>query len=227
METEILYRPSYSVAKIKLMPNERLLAEPGAMVSMSAGFQIETGTRGGMLKSLARSIFGGESFFTNLYRAPQQGGELLLAPALPGDILPLELGEAAYLVQSGSFLASSTEIETDASWSGARTFFGGEGLIMLRCSGKGSLIISSYGAIHEVDLKPGQDITVDSGHLVAFPQQMNFRVRTIGGIKTTLLSGEGFVIDLQGPGKILLQTRSERSFLDWLIPLLPKQPSNR
>ncbi len=223
MQVEVLHRPSYALARVRLVGNEVLLAEPGAMVGMSAGVAIETKMRGGLLQSLARSAFGGESFFTNVFRAPAGGGEVLLAPALPGDVSAFELANQTVLVQSGSFLGSGDGVTTDAKWSGARTFFGGEGLVMLCCSGSGMLILSSYGAIYELDLQAGQSYTVDTGHLVALNSTVNFRVRPVGGIRSTLLGGEGLVIDLQGPGKVLLQTRSEGAFLEWLLPKVPKK----
>jgi uncharacterized protein (TIGR00266 family) len=224
MKVEVLYRPSYSLAKLTLNANEGVQAETGAMVGMSAGVEMETKMRGGLLKSLARSVLGGESFFVNMFRASSNGGELLLAPTMPGDVFAMKLTTGQeYLVQSGSFLAASEGVETDTKWTGAKTFFAGEGLIMLRCAGAGDLILSSYGAIHEIDLAAGQVFTVDTTHLVAFPSNVGFRVRTIGGMKSTLLGGEGLVVDLTGPGKILLQTRSIGAFLDWLIPHLPKQ----
>ncbi len=225
MKVDILYKPSYSIAKVVMTSGESITAEAGAMVSMGGNIQVETGLRGGVLKSLARSILGGESFFTNTFRAGDQGCEIILAPTLPGDVFSVELRNETYLVQSGSFLASSNGIETNATWSGAKTFFGGEGLIMLRCSGSGTLILSSYGAIHEVNLNPGQVYTVDTGHLVAFEEKVGFRVRPIGGLKSTFLSGEGLVVDLTGPGKLLMQTRSEGAFLSWLLPKIPKRES--
>lgn len=226
MQIEILYRPSYSIARVSLTGNETVRTESGAMVGMSAGVSIETKMQGGLLKSLARSVLGGESFFINTFHAGPAGGELLLAPSLPGDVFTLELQNEAFLVQSGSFLASSEGIETDTKWSGAKTFFGGEGLIMLRCSGKGILALSSFGAIHELTLAAGQTYTVDTGHLVAFTENIGFRVRAIGGMKSTLFGGEGLVVDLTGPGRVLLQTRSQGAFLDWLLPKIPKQSSS-
>ena len=226
MQVNVLYRPSYAVAQVQLAAGEMLQAETGAMVSMSGEVQVETSMRGGFLKSLTRSVLGGESFFTNTFRAGARGGEVMLAPTLPGDVFTFNLnGSAAYLVQSGSFLGSGDGVQTDAKWSGAKTFFGGEGLIMLRCSGTGTLILSSYGAIHEVEVPAGQVYTVDTGHLVAFDERMPFKVRTIGGMKSTLLGGEGLVVDLTGPGRLLMQTRSEGALLDWLLPKLPKSSS--
>ena len=89
---------------------------------------------------------------------------------------------------------------------------------MLKCSGTGALLLCSYGAIHEETLAAGQTLTIDTGHLVAFTEDMGFRVRTIGGVKSTLFSGEGLVVDLTGPGRVLLQTRSADAFLAWLMP---------
>lgn len=226
MKVDLLYRPSYSIAKVILAANEAIMAESGAMVAMSPDLSIETKMQGGLLKSLARSVLGGESFFINTFRASGRGGEIYLAPTLPGDVFTFPMQGDSYLVQSGSFLASSEGITTDTKWGGARTFFGGEGLIMLRCSGTGALLLSSYGAIHELELPAGVSYTVDTGHLVAFSEKVGFRVRAIGGLKSTLLGGEGLVVDLTGPGKVLMQTRSVGAFLGWLIPKLPKQSSS-
>jgi len=226
VEVEIKYRPSYSLAVARLAPGEPIQVEGGAMVGMSAGMTVETKARGGILKSLARSVLGGESFFVNTYRAPRQGGEILLAPALPGDMIMRSLKGERLLVQSGSYVASSEGVELETKWSGAKTFFAREGLFMLRVSGSGVLLLSSYGAIHEIDLEAGESYTVDTGHLVAFTEGMGFRVRRVGGIKSTLFSGEGLVVDLMGPGQVLLQTRSEDAFLSWLIPKLPKPSSS-
>jgi len=109
-------------------------------------------------------------------------------------------------------------------WS--KKFFGGEGLIMLRCAGTGTLILSNYGAIHELDLGRGESYTVDTGHLAAFSEKIGFKVRTIGRLKSTIFGGEGLVDDLTGPGKVLMQTRSVGAFLDWLLPRLPKSSSD-
>jgi uncharacterized protein (TIGR00266 family) len=222
MQTEILYRPSFSMTHIQLGPGEEIRVEGGAMVSMSASITIETKMQGGLLKSLARSVLGGESFFVNTYKASAQGGEINLAPALPGDMFVVELQNESMLVQSGAFVASATTVEVNTSWGGAKGFFGSGGLILLKATGSGPLVLGSYGAIHDINLSAGQKYTVDTGHVVAFSEKIGFQVRKVGGLKSTLLSGEGLVVDLTGPGRALLQTRSTEAFLSWLIPLLPK-----
>lgn len=222
MQVEVQYRPSYSVARVALNPGEAVRAEAGAMLAMTGGVSVETGTQGGVVASLKRSVLGGESFFVNTFRAdPSAGGELILAPALAGDVAVRELRGETLLVQSGSFLAGAETVNVDTKFGGAKTFFASEGLIMLRISGHGTVILSSYGAIHEMTLAVEQRYTVDTGHLVAFSSDMAFNVRRIGGLKSTLFSGEGLVVDLTGPGLLLLQTRSQDAFLSWLIPRLP------
>ena len=222
MDVEILYKPSYSMGVIKLSGGEQVRVEGGAMVSMSAGVTLETKATGGLLKSLARSVLGGESFFQNTFIAPSGGGEVSVAPALPGDLFSLVLKNEALLVQSGSFVASEAGVELDTKWGGAKTFFASEGLIMLRASGNGELLLSSYGAIHERNLGQGEKFTVDTGHLVAFSEGIGFTVNKVGGLKSTLFSGEGLVVELTGPGRVLMQTRSTDAFLAWLIPKMPK-----
>ena len=225
MQVEIRYQPSYSFALVTLDAGESIQTESGAMVGMSPSLQLQTAAQGGFLKSLGRSLLGGESFFLNTYSAQKQGDSVALAPALPGDIAVIEMNGQELLVQSGSYLAASAGVQVDTKWSGAKTFFGGEGLIMLRVTGKGTLIVSSYGAIHPVELAAGQSYVVDTGHLVTFESHMKYQVKKVGGWKSTLFSGEGLVAELTGPGKLTLQTRSQDAFLSWLIPKLP-QPSS-
>ena len=225
MQIELLYRPAFSLGIINLEGNEEVRVEAASMVSMSGGMTLETQATGGFFKSLGRAVFGGQSFFQNTYQAPAGGGRVAVAPALPGDLLVLDLHDETLLVQSGSYLASAMSITTDTEWSGAKTFFAGEGLIMLRVQGSGPLLLSSYGAIHEMNLAAGETLTIDTGHLVAFTHTIGFQVRKVGGMKSTLFSGEGLVVDLTGPGRVLAQTRSTDQFLSWLIPKLPHTSS--
>ncbi len=226
MDVEILYRPSYSLGRIQLDGGEEVRVEGGSMVSMSTGVTLQTQATGGLFKSLGRALLGGESFFQNTYKAPGGGGEVMVAPALPGDLFVLDLQNESVMVQSGSYVGSEMGIETDTRWGGAKTFFASEGFIMLRATGTGKLVLSSYGAIHEMNLGAGESYTVDTGHLVSFSEGIGFNVRRVGGVKSTLFSGEGLVVDLTGPGRVLLQTRSMDQFLSWLIPQLPTQKSS-
>ncbi|UCC11461.1 MAG: TIGR00266 family protein [candidate division WOR-3 bacterium] len=222
MEHETMYRPAYSLLKINLSRGETVQAEAGAMVSMSGGIEIETKMKGGLFGALKRSMLGGESFFLNTFRAQQQA-EILFAPSLPGDIAIIEMQSQTFYAQSGAYIASSPELEIDTKWGGAKTFFSREGLFLLKIVGSGTLFLSSYGAIHEIELRDGETYRVDTGHMVAFAQGVDYRVTKVGGLKSTLFSGEGLVCELTGPGRIFIQSRSADAFLLWLIPQLPKR----
>lgn len=225
MEIDLQYRPSYSLAVVKLAANERIRAEAGAMVSMSASVVIETKAEGGLFKSLGRALLGGESFFQNFFQAGPEGGEVTLAPELPGDILVVELKENRLMVQAGSYMASETGVDLNGKVS-MKAFMSAEGVSMLEASGQGKLLLSSYGAIFERSLKDGEKYIVDTTHLVAFDASINVMTRPAGGLKSTLLSGEGLVIEMTGPGKVYIQTRSPKALINWIIPQLPKPPSS-
>jgi uncharacterized protein (TIGR00266 family) len=191
------------------------------MVSMSPNIQMETGTKGGLFGALKRAV-GGESMFQNTFTAENVSGIITLAPTMVGDIAAREMRGESLFVQSGSFLASSPSIDLDTKWGGARTFFSSEGLFVLKATGMGMLFLSSYGAIHAVTLAPGEQLVMDTGHMVAFDATMGYHVRTVGGLKQTLFSGEGLVVDLTGPGTIYMQTRNFGAFVKYLAPKLPQ-----
>jgi uncharacterized protein (TIGR00266 family) len=222
MDFEILYQPSYALVRVRLNSEEAITAEAGAMVSMSSGISLQTQAAGGFWSSLRRSFLGGESFFVNTFKATVPG-EVTFAPPLPGDIVHLRLTEETVLVQSGSYLVSSSDITLDTKWAGARGFFAKEGLFLLRLKGTGDVFLSSYGAIHQVELGPEDSYTIDNGHVVAFEENARYKVSRVGGLKSTLLSNEALVCQFTGSGTVWLQTRSEDSLLAWLIPHLPKQ----
>jgi uncharacterized protein (TIGR00266 family) len=225
MNVDIRYSPAFALAVITLPPGAEVRAEAGAMTSMSGGVEIETKAQGGMLAGLKRSVLGGESFFINTFRAPS-GGELTVSPTLPGDIVHMPVGNSgALMVQSGSWLASDPGVQVDTKWGGRKTFFSGEGLFLLRCTGTGDMIVSSYGAIERRALGQGEVLKIDTGHIVAFEENIGYQVNKVGGWKSTLLSGEGLVATFTGPGTLWLQTRSPADFIGWLIPQLPKQQS--
>jgi len=221
MKIDILYQPAYSLAIVGLAPEESIQAEAGAMVSMTSNVQVETSMKGGLLGAVTRSVLGGETLFANTFTSRGGPGEITLAPSLPGDVGSLGIRNETLFVQSGSFLAGSPEINLDLKWGGAKSFFGSEGLFLLRATGTGSLILSSYGAIHKVALDGRQPYICDTGHVVAFTERLTFDVRRVGGWKSTILSGEGLVCEFQGTGDLYLQTRSTQAFLSWLIPRIP------
>ena len=225
MKYDIMYRPVYSLLKVELDAGESISAESGAMVTMTPNIEIQTSAKGGLLSSLKRSMLGGESFFQNTFSCREGKGAITFAPSYMGDVeyIPLS-GE--WLVQGGSYLCSTPGLTIDTKFQGMRGLVSGESLFFLKISGQGDLFISSFGAIHPIDLRPGEEIKVDTGNLVAFQQGITYNVEKVGGIKSTILSGEGLVLRLKGPGKLYVQTRSPNSFVGWLYPLLPKPQGN-
>jgi uncharacterized protein (TIGR00266 family) len=220
MQVDIQASPSFAMGTIRLGGGESVKVEAGAMTSMSGGVEIQTASQGGLLGGLKRSVLGGESFFINTFTATS-GGEVSVAPKLPGDLIHLPLAGGTMFVQSGSWVASEPGVDVDTKWGGAKTFFSGEGLFLLRCSGAGDMLVSSYGAIIERQLQPGEVYTVDTGHIVAFDEGVNYAVRKAGSWKSTILGGEGLVTDFTGPGRLLLQTRSAQDLIGWLTAVLP------
>lgn len=221
MDHSIDHRPSYALLRVDLEPGESIMAESGAMVSHTDGVEITT-DRGnsGLLGSVKRKMLGGESFFQNTFSASEPG-HVTLAPPIPGDIVRHDLVDETLYVQSGSYLAADPAIAIDTSFGGATSFFGGEGLFLLTLEGSGPTFLSSYGAIEDHDLETGERYIVDTGHVVAFESSVSFDVGRVGGLKSTLFSGEGLVCTFEGPGRVWTQSRSQDAFLAWLIPNLP------
>jgi uncharacterized protein (TIGR00266 family) len=224
MKYNVLYRPVYSLLEVELQQGESICAEAGAMVTMSPQIEIQTNARGGILSSLKRSVLGGESFFQNTYTSRAGPGIVTFAPSYMGDVEHIPMA-GEWFVQSGAYLASTPGLGLDTQFQGLKGLFSGESLFFLRVFGQGDLFISSFGALYTIDLKEGEDVRVDTGNLVAFQRGINYTVEKVGGIKSTLLSGEGLVLRLRGPGRIYVQTRSPGTFAGWLYPLLPKPQS--
>jgi len=211
---EITSRPSYSLLKINLNGQE-IMTETGSMVYKDAGVNIETSAKGGVLGVLKRAVVG-ESLFMNKLSG---SGRVALAPGYSGDIIHHELNGTLY-VSSGAYLASSPDLAIDTKFGGGKTFFGGKGLFLMKIEGSGDVFLSSYGAIEELELN-NESITVDNGNLVAFTGDLNYNLGKVGGLKSTLLGGEGLVYNFSGTGKIYVQTRNIESFIDFITPYLP------
>ncbi len=218
MKHEIHNKPDFASLHVWMDNGEQIVTEAGAMMSMSTDLNLETNMKGGLGGALKRKL-GGESIFMNTYTAEKDGQRLDVAPSAPGDILHQPLAGGALVVQSGSYLCSTPGIEVDSKWTGAKSFFGGEGLFMLRCSGTGDLWMSSYGAIHEINVE--DTYVVDTGHIVAFEETLTYSVRKVGGLKSLFFSGEGLVCEFSGRGRLWIQTRNAGSLAAFLHPFRP------
>ena len=222
---EIQYQPSFSLVVIQLQPEQSILAEAGAMVSMSANVELQSEMKGGFFGAIKRAA-GGESAFVSTFTARGGPGEVCFAPGAPGDIAALELSNQMFFVQSSSYLAGDASLAVDTKWGGAKNFFGGEGLFVLQVSGSGLLLLSSFGAIHRKRLQPGERYVVDTGHLVAWEGTTQYSLRkAAAGFWRSMMSGEGIVSEFIGPGEILIQTRNLEAFAGLMKPFFPSQSS--
>ncbi|HEV2799300.1 MAG TPA: TIGR00266 family protein [Pyrinomonadaceae bacterium] len=220
---EVLHQPSFALAVVQLQAEQSILAEAGAMVSMSGNVELQSQMKGGLMGALKRAV-GGESAFVSTFTARGGPGEVSFAPGAPGDIAALELGNQTFMVQSSSYLAGDASLTVDTKWGGARTFFGGEGLFVMQVSGTGLLLLTSFGAIHRKQLRPGERYVVDTGHLVAWEASLQYSLRkAASGFFRSMVSGEGIVAEFVGPGELLIQTRNLAAFAGLLRPFFPSQ----
>lgn len=221
MQEEILYSPEFAVVRLKMFPGESVIVEPGAMISMTPNLEVESEfARGGLLQTLGRAVFGAESFFTTTFTAKGEG-ELVLGRGQPGDMAVVNLNNETIYVQSGAFVACTQGVNVSARWGGVRSFFGIHGLFLLEISGTGKVVLASFGSLHETNLGVGEDYIVDTGHVAAFHGSTMYTVRSVGGFKAFLTSGEGLVCQFRGPGKVWVQTRNPGAYVAWVDSFRP------
>lgn len=224
MQVQLRHNPSFTVARCMLAGGEPVRVEGGAMIAHSAGVQLQAKAEGGIMKGLKRSVLGGGSFFVTTYTAPAAGGWVDVAGVLPGDVTYLPITpDRPFFISRGSWIANSHAVDINTQWGGMANLFGGEGGFGFRASGDGVAIVNVYGAIDFLDLQPGEQVTVDSGHVVAYDLHIQFRLRRAveGRSIQSMKSGEGFVFDFAGPGRVLLQTRNPDAFAQWVASALP------
>lgn len=223
MEVELLHQPGNAAARVRLAPRDECTAEGGAMISISSNTKVTTTThkkgRGGVLKGVKRLI-AGESFFLNHFTGGDGGSDILFGPTLPGDMLVHVLQEDEMLtVQAGSYVASEEPVDIDLGWQGLKTFFAGESLFWIRLRGPGKVILSSFGAIYPV--RVDADYIVDTGHIVAFEDTLEFRLSKAGrSWIQSFLGGEGVVARFKGTGTVWCQSHSAHRFGTTVGPML-------
>lgn len=225
MKTEIVYPGTNSMIKVNLGLGEKVKAESGAMVMMSPTIDLEGKLEGGIMGGIGR-MFSGEKFFFQTLAATRGDGYAMLAPASPGDVCIIELdGMTEWNVQKDGFLAGADSIIVETQMQNlARGLFSGEGFFILKIKGKGTLILSSFGAIHEINLAPGEEYIIDNSHLVAWPTTTNFTMEKASkGWISSFTSGEMLVCKFTGPGKVYIQTRNSSAFGSWLRQFLPSK----
>lgn len=228
MKYDILHGEAFPLVRCDLTQGEMIRAESDAMVAMAGTLDIKGSMDRNILGGLARRFLAGESFFTQEITATRGPGSVLLGHAAPGGIIDVELdGSYNLRVQKDGFLASTPDIIVDTAVQNlAQGIFSREGFFVLNIHGRGTVFLSSFGAIHAINLDPGEEVIIDNGHLVAWPDYMQYRIeKASSGWISSIISGECLVCRFQGPGVILIQTRKPEAFAGWLRGMLPP-PSN-
>lgn len=207
-----------------LEENETVITERGSMSWMSPNIKMETGSNGGIGKMLGR-MFSGEALFQNRYTAQGGIGIIAFASSFPGTIIPFEINNSSEIIcQKTGFLAGTAQIDVSIFFQKkfGSGFFGGEGFIMQRISGNGTVFIEIDGAVVDYELAADQSMIVDTGYLAAMTGSCQIDIQQIKGVKNVLFGGEGlFNTRITGPGHIWLQTMPLNNVAAVLRPYFP------
>jgi len=220
LKFEIKYSPSYALLEVQLPENGHIIAEAGALTYMSSNIEVETRTRmreTGIWGAIKVSLLGGETLFITDYRAKGGPGKAGFVSAPLGDITSLEVSpNKGYIIQSSAYIASTPGVKLDTEWQGFSKGLFGQNLFMLKTLGEGDIFINTFGAIDKHELGAGESLIVDNYHLAALSDTCKYEVRMFGGLKSTILGGEGFVTEVTGPGEVFVQTKNVKEFVDWI-----------
>jgi len=220
-----LYKGAFTMLEVDMPAGGSFKAESDAMVAMSPTVDVEGKLEGGVFGGLGRMLTG-EKFFFQTLEAKRGPGTALLAPAIPGDLHHLELdGSVEYVLQKDGFFAGSDTLTVSTKMQNlSQGLFSGEGFFVIRVSGQGTLFVSSYGAIHPIDIPAGEQMIIDNAHLVAWPASMQYTLeKAAKGWISSFTSGEGIVCRFNGPGRVLIQSRNPSGFAAWIRSMMPQQ----
>ncbi len=229
MEIKILGKGAFESALIRLGPGERFVSESGAMYRASANVDIDVTTKsrgsGGLLSGVKR-LLARESFFFSTYSTNDgQVGEVGLAPTHQGEVFLIDVDPSTvWVCTGGSYLGSDTVLKVDTKFQGLKGFATGESLSFVEVSGSGQLLVSAFGRLVETEVEDA--VTVDTGHVVAFENTLQYTITKAGGSwLQSWLAGEGFVMNFTGQGRILTQSHNPNSFGAALGRILPPRKS--
>lgn len=211
--------------EIKLSSGDAVYTQSGGMSWRSDGITMDTNTRGGFMKGLARA-FSGESIFMVTYKA-YSDSTICFSSTVPGSIIAVKADDhAGMILQKGAFLCAEDSVELSTVWRKGvmKGLFGGEGFIMQRVERGGMLWLEIDGDAVEKELAPDEILMVDTGNVVAFDYTVTYDIERVKGLKNVFLGGEGlFITTLKGPGKVILQTQNIVDFARRIGSMLPSQ----
>lgn len=213
---------------VDLQQGEKVFCESDALVMMESNLELGGTLRGGIFQSFMRKFTTGESLFQQEIKASFGAGQCLLSPNLDGDMQILDIGPQQYILSDGSFVAATEHVQVNAK---VQTNLGGSlfgdtgGFVVMETQGQGKLCLSGCGTLMEVNVsrKNGETV-VDNGHVVAWDASLSYSIGLpssqnrglMGNLFNSVTSGEGMVLKFQGEGKVIICSRSRKSYLAWL-----------
>ena len=210
----------------ELENGETMITESGSMVWMSPNMEMQT-SGGGSLGKMFGRLISGENIFQNLYTAKGGPGMIAFASSFPGSIHAVPITpDKPIVVQKSAFLASEQGVELSIFFQNkaGAGFFGGEGFIMQKLSGRGMAFIEIDGHGEEYILGPGERMIVDSGNLAMMDATCSLDIQAVKGVKNMLFGGEGvFHTVVTGPGRIVLQTMPISTLAASIAAVLPNK----
>ncbi len=209
----------------ELMQGESMFTQSGGMIWQTEGITMTTNAKGGIAKSLGR-MFTGESIFMANYTAETDGAKIAFGSTVPGSVVPVDVSMSDIICQKGAFLCAEQAVNLQIALTKKFTagFFGGEGFILQRISGKGIVFLEVDGDMVERNLAPGEVLKVDTGNVVAFDSSVGYEVEMVKGLGNIFFGGEGlFITKLTGPGRVLLQTQNFNDFAGKIISRIPNK----
>jgi uncharacterized protein (TIGR00266 family) len=235
-----IYGDDMQYVEIELDPHEAALAEAGAMMYMDDTIAMETvfgeGKQSGVVDSLlgaGKRLLTGESLFMTVFTNSGAGKKrVAFAAPYPGKIIPINLAEfgGEIICQKDGFLCAAKGVTIDIVFQRRLGvgLFGGEGFIMQSLKGDGLAFVHAGGSIHNVELKPGETLKVDTGCLVALENTIDYDVEYVGGVKSAIFGGEGiFFARLTGPGNVWLQSLPFSRFASKLNSAIPRKSGGK
>lgn len=196
------------LVELTLERGETIKSEAGAMKWMDSTIQMSTNMEGGVGGFIKRKMMG-ESGFLNFFKATNEGDRIAFGHTFPGHIVPIPVADRQIICQKRAFLCSTMDVELEIAFQKklGSGFFGGEGFIMQKLTGKGTAFAEIDGECIEIDLKPGQSIKVETGAVGMYEASVRMDIEMVKGFSNMLFGGEGlFLTVLTGPGKAWLQT---------------------
>jgi len=212
-----------------LRAGQTVYTETGALSWMQEGIRMDTNMRGGLGGILGR-VFTGESLFVANFTAERDNAMIAFSAEFPGKIIPLNLAQGQSVVaQRDSFLVAEKSVNMAVQFQrrfGA--FFGGEGLLMQRFDGPGTVFVALDGEVVEYTLGPGERLKVDTGHVALFEPSVEFSVELVKGFKNILFGGEGLLFaTLTGPGRVWLQSMPMSKLAGAIAQYLPTSEGSK